>query len=30
MLQIVPALLRAILERAADEPAFRALSRLRC
>ena len=29
VLQIVPALLRAILERAPNEPAFRALSRLR-
>ena len=29
VLQIVPALLRAILERTPDEPAFRALSRLR-
>ena len=30
VLQIVPALLREILERTPDEPAFRALSRLRC
>jgi len=30
VLQIVPALLRRILERMPDEPTFRALSRLRC